>query len=111
MHCTKVGFLDFPKWRFKCLALETLLAFYTLSARFLKSIVSDPSNARYGQYLTKDEVEELIKPTVETFSAVHDWLLTNGIEIYQTSTAKDWIYLNVSISTAEMLLNTNYHVY
>jgi tripeptidyl-peptidase-1 len=83
----------------------------TLSARFLKVIVSDPSNARYGQYLTKDEVEELIKPTAESFSAVQDWLLSNGIEIYQTSTAKDWIYLNVSIGSAEMLLNSNYHIY
>jgi tripeptidyl-peptidase-1 len=88
-----------------------LLAFCTLSARFLKSIVSDPSNDRYGQYLTKDEVEEFIKPTDEAFSAVQDWLSSNGIETYQTSKAKDWIYLNVSIGTAEKLLNTDYHIY
>jgi tripeptidyl-peptidase-1 len=73
--------------------------------------VSDPSNARYGQYLTKDEVEDLIKPTDEAFSVVQNWLLGNGIESYQTSPAKDWIFLNISIGTAEMLLNTDYHIY
>lgn len=74
-------------------------------------IVSDPSHARYGQHLTHDEVNELVKPTDESLDLLHEWLAANGIETASYSPAMDWVTIVVDVSTAERLLDTEYHVY
>lgn len=72
--------------------------------------VSDPSHSRYGQYLTADEVNELITPSKNTLSLVEEWLHGHGItaEKIDYSPALDWIALHLPISIAEDLLQTKY---
>ncbi|KAI1369941.1 tripeptidyl-peptidase 1 precursor [Xylaria arbuscula] len=72
--------------------------------------VSDPANAKYGQHLSAEEVEELVKPTKETTELVHEWLSENGI-LPSYNSAKDWITVNLPISKLEQLLDTEYHVF
>ncbi|KAF2020370.1 subtilisin-like protein [Aaosphaeria arxii CBS 175.79] len=73
--------------------------------------VSDPEHERYGQHLSADEVNELVKPTKKTSDLVHEWLYENGIEDLHYSAAKDWITIHVPVELAERLLDTEYHNY
>jgi len=76
-------------------------------------IVSIPSHPRYGQHLTFDEVNELIKPSGDTSDQVHEWLSDNGIEPAQLSynKAKDWIKLSLPVNAVEKLLDTKYSIF
>ena len=53
--------------------------------------VSDPTHQRYGNHLTADEVNELVKPTGISLGLVIDWLAEHGIERHRLnfSPAKD----------------------
>jgi tripeptidyl-peptidase-1 len=75
--------------------------------------VSDPDHPRYGQHLTSDEVNTLIKPTEETSLLVHDWLADYGIhgDHLSYSATGDWIRCNISVRDAEQLLGTSYSTY
>ncbi|KAF2136827.1 uncharacterized protein K452DRAFT_362269 [Aplosporella prunicola CBS 121167] len=75
--------------------------------------VSDPAHDRYGNHLSIDEVNDLIKPEDETLNLVHEWLEDMGIERANLdySPAKDWIKVSLSVSDVERLLDTEYSVY
>jgi len=75
--------------------------------------VSDPSDPRYGQHLSKEEVERLVIPTGDARHLVREWLLDHGIEEHrcQYSPARDWITVTLPVSAVERLLDTTYSVY
>ena len=75
--------------------------------------VSIPSHPRYGQHLTSEEVEDLVKPKDDTTDLVHDWLSENGIGRAELSynKAKDWIKVTLPVVAIERLLDTKYSVY
>ncbi|TFK66565.1 tripeptidyl peptidase A [Pluteus cervinus] len=75
--------------------------------------VSDPNHSRYGQHLSKEEVEELVAPHPESLNAVNEWLASHGIqeEDISHSPARDWITLTIPIGLAEKMLDTKYHVW
>ncbi|KAK6596575.1 Pro-kumamolisin [Botrytis cinerea] len=75
--------------------------------------VSDPDHHRYGQHLSADEVNDLVKPSDETHNLVHEWLQDNNIEpaSLEYSPAKDWIKVTISIEDIESLLDTEYSTY
>ncbi|KAI0391758.1 tripeptidyl-peptidase 1 precursor [Xylariaceae sp. FL0594] len=73
--------------------------------------VSDPSHPKYGQHLSAEDVEKLVKPTKETSDLVHEWLESNGVKPTSYSAAGDWITVKLPISQIEQLLDTEYHVF
>ena len=70
--------------------------------------VSDPYHERYGQHLSKSEVEDLVAPHQESVELVNEWLSTFGIneDSLVRSPARDWVTLNVPVSLAEKMLDT-----
>ncbi len=84
-----------------------------LSRLTLVSVVSDPMHFRYGQHLTRDEVNQLVKPTSETIDEVHQWLSDNDISYghLHHSPAKDWISFTLPVKSAERLLDTKFSVF
>jgi tripeptidyl-peptidase-1 len=91
---------------------------FSPSAPFTRScadiaLVSDPKHPRYGQYLTGDEVNQLIQPTNDTIDAIHEWLHDNNItsERLRYSPAKDWISVTLPVDAAEKLLDTRFSVF
>ena len=70
--------------------------------------VSDPAHERYGQHLSKSEVEALVAPHPESLNLVNEWLGTFGIheDSLVRSPARDWVTLKVPVSLAETMLNT-----
>lgn len=75
--------------------------------------VSDPFHSRYGQHLSAEEVNELVKPSTETSSLVHEWLSNHGISKADLSysPAGDWISIELPVAKIESLLDTKYSVY
>lgn len=70
--------------------------------------VSDPYHERYGQHLSKEEVEALVAPHQESIDSVDKWLASFGVKEsdIQRSPARDWIKLRVPVGLAEEMLNT-----
>jgi tripeptidyl-peptidase-1 len=75
--------------------------------------VSDPGHADYRKHLTKEQVEDLVKPEGASIDAVHSWLDAHGIDISSLgrSAAGDWLSVTVPVSIAEKMLDTTYNVY
>jgi tripeptidyl-peptidase-1 len=73
--------------------------------------VSDPSHSRYGQHLSSEEVNDLVKPEDETLELVHEWLYDNGIKNVNYSPSKDWIHIYIDVESAERLLDTEYSIF
>ncbi|KAF4619781.1 hypothetical protein D9613_004978 [Agrocybe pediades] len=75
--------------------------------------VSDPDHERYGQHLSKEEVEDLVSPHPQSLNAVDEWLAGFGLgeKDLVRSPAKDWVIITVPVSVAEDMLDTKYHVW
>ena len=76
-------------------------------------LVSDPFHPRYGQHLSTDEVNALVKPTDNALAQVHDWLKKHAIPANYLvhSPAKDFIRVTLPVSAVESMLDTKYSVY
>lgn len=73
--------------------------------------VSDPSHARYGQYLSAADINKLVVPAEDTVDLVQAWLRDHDIATSSLSAAKDWIFVTVPVAKVEQLLQTEYSVY
>ncbi|KAI0199767.1 tripeptidyl-peptidase 1 precursor [Astrocystis sublimbata] len=73
--------------------------------------VSDPDSSKYGNHLSAEQVEELVKPSKETSDLIHEWLGDHGIVPSSYSAAKDWVTVKLPISDIERLLDTEYHIF
>ncbi|KZV92013.1 subtilisin-like protein [Exidia glandulosa HHB12029] len=75
--------------------------------------VSDPTSASYGKHLSKEQVEALVAPHPDTVALVEEWLAAHDISPAHCSRspAGDWLSVNVPVSKAERLLDTNYRVF
>ncbi|KAH9922264.1 Pro-kumamolisin, activation domain-containing protein [Fomitopsis serialis] len=75
--------------------------------------VSDPSSERYGEHLSKEDVEALVAPHPESVQLVEDWLASHGLlsDALSRSPAGDWVTVRVPVSLAEIMLDTTYHVW
>jgi tripeptidyl-peptidase I len=70
--------------------------------------ISDPSHARYGAYLSKQEIETLMAPHPETLAVVSEWFTLHGLAEEEVihSSARDWVTIRVPVGLAEEMLDT-----
>ena len=74
--------------------------------------VSDPDHHRYGQHLSSEEINELVKPGDDSLVVVREWLQEYvDSESIEYSPAMDFMTFNVPVSKAEEMLDTKYSVY
>lgn len=73
--------------------------------------ISTPGHAKYGKHLKRDELKALIKPRDESTEAVLTWLENSGIPALDIEDDGEWINFYASVSKAESMLETRYHVY
>ncbi|XP_074073574.1 tripeptidyl-peptidase 1 isoform X2 [Macrotis lagotis] len=66
--------------------------------------VSDPDSARYGKYLSLEDVAALIRPSTLTFTTVHEWLQAGGAHDCQTVITEDFLTCQMTVQQAEQLL-------
>jgi len=70
--------------------------------------VSEPTSAKYGQHLSRDEVNALVAPSSDDVTAVLNWLQQVDGEVQEHS---DFFTLVTNVSQAEFLLGGQYHEY
>ena len=71
--------------------------------------ISDPTSSEYGNFLEKDQVDSILKPTSDSKTAVTSWLKQNGVTQYST----DGFFVNFAtdVQTANGLLGANFKHY
>ena len=73
-----------------------------------------PLRLRYGAYLSKEQVAELVRPPPDTLELVRGWLVHHGIQSSSISTTHggSWLTFNdVLVSKANQMLGASYQVY
>ncbi|KAH9176552.1 subtilisin-like protein [Lactarius sanguifluus] len=75
--------------------------------------VAHPDSPAYGQHWTPEKVADFFAPSESTVSSIRTWLSGSGIaeDKVRLSPNKGWIEVNVTVATAERLLDTEYQVY
>lgn len=73
--------------------------------------ISTPSHPRYGQHLKREELKDLIKPRVESTSAVLNWLGQSGIEARDIQNDGEWINFYAPVKRAEEMMDTTFKTY
>ncbi|KAH8111217.1 family S53 protease [Phellopilus nigrolimitatus] len=73
--------------------------------------VSTPDSAHYGQHLTKEEVEEFVKPDPKSVSIVNDFLTSHGVTAKSISPAGDWLAFSVPVSKAKEMFDADFFVF
>ncbi|KAI0696979.1 subtilisin-like protein [Cerioporus squamosus] len=73
--------------------------------------VSDPASPKYGQYLSKQEVEAFAAPKPESVQAVTAWLAEHNITPEVASPSGDMLRVHIPVHQANTLLKANYTQY
>ncbi|KAF8263862.1 subtilisin-like protein [Lactarius quietus] len=76
--------------------------------------VSDPEHSRYGAYLSKEQVAELVAPHPDTLDIVNSWLNHYGVPSSSISITLggNWLaVINVPVSQANEMLSASYELY
>ena len=69
---------------------------------------------RYGNHLSKEEVDELIAPSPTTVESLEAWLAHHDIDPTSSlsrTDAGDWVTIAVPIGKVEKMLDAKYRVY
>ncbi|NXY39937.1 TPP1 peptidase, partial [Pomatorhinus ruficollis] len=78
----------------------------------LVEAVSDPQSPQYGQYLSLEQVRDLVQPSPTTLMTVLKWLQGHGVEECRSVTTLDFLECYLPASTAEHLLpGAEFHRY
>jgi len=75
--------------------------------------ISNPSHSRYGQHLSKIEIDDLVRPADQSTKAVEEWLSIHGIsrDALLYNSASNEITIPLEVAKIEQMLNTEYFVY
>jgi tripeptidyl-peptidase-1 len=73
--------------------------------------VSTPDSEKYGQHLKRDELKALLKPAEDSTDAVLTWLKASGVAAKDIDNDGDWVHFYVSVSKANAMMSTTFHVY
>ncbi|OSD07753.1 subtilisin-like protein [Trametes coccinea BRFM310] len=73
--------------------------------------VSDPDSPKYGQHLSKSEVEKFVAPKPEAMAAVTSWLLQHNLSGTPLSPAGDWVGFELPVGQANDLFSANFSAF
>eukprot|EP00968_Pinguiococcus_pyrenoidosus_P016348 scaffold1569_cov266-Pinguiococcus_pyrenoidosus.AAC.6 len=96
---------------------ETLRVRFALKQKNLEQLesilqkVSDPRNPAYGQYLSHENLNELVRPDDQTYSMVGTFLKGRGIQHYASLGNGDTIMVETTAATASRMLGQEFHRY
>ncbi|KAF9025365.1 subtilisin-like protein [Hymenopellis radicata] len=71
----------------------------------------EPGHHRYGQHLSKAQVDALAAPHAESVEAVEAWLAHHGVAPESVSLREAWIVVRVTVAQAEAMLDTTYAIF
>lgn len=73
--------------------------------------ISDPSNSRWREHLSKEDVDALVAPHEESVQFLNEYIAYYGLESSAAAASGDWHLVETNISVAETLLNAEYYVF
>ena len=73
--------------------------------------ISTPSHPKYGQYLKRDELKEMLRPKSEATTSVMKWLIDSGVNPESIAEEGEWINFVTPVEVANDLLDTTFGVY
>lgn len=77
-----------------------------------KQVVTDlstPGHATYGQFMTPDQINAMLRPQPQVTGAIHSWLASEGVPPSAIQDTSDWIKFTVPIAHAERMMRTRFH--
>ncbi|KAK6333659.1 vesicle formation at the endoplasmic reticulum [Orbilia blumenaviensis] len=72
--------------------------------------MSTPGHSSYGNHMSQDQIDDILRPHESTTAAVKSWLESQGFSD-SLSFKNDWIVVSTTIGKAESLLQTKYKVF
>ncbi|EON68558.1 hypothetical protein W97_07816 [Coniosporium apollinis CBS 100218] len=73
--------------------------------------VSTPSHPDYGRHLKRDELKDLVRPTVEATLSIIEWLEESGVRSGSIQDDGDWITFVATVEQAEKMMSTKFNYY
>lgn len=73
--------------------------------------ISTPGHPSYGDYLTQRDVDVWTQPSSEASDQITAWLKSEGVDADTIKLAGHIITFNVTVSTADALLDTRFYYY
>lgn len=70
--------------------------------------ISTPGHPSYGIHMSQAEIDDMLRPAEESSQLVLEWLRSHGI---QGVLDNDWVKAKITVSQANELLQTQYHIY
>ncbi|XP_063692648.1 tripeptidyl-peptidase 1-like [Bolinopsis microptera] len=70
--------------------------------------VSDPLSARYGKFLSLEEVKEIVQPHPQDIKDIMVWLHHYNVDSCSLIETRDFLKCRVTVGVAEQLLETNF---
>ncbi|GAM25824.1 hypothetical protein SAMD00019534_089990, partial [Acytostelium subglobosum LB1] len=72
---------------------------------------SDPTSEMYGQFMTSQEVQDLVRPESESFDLITQMLVDHGVKSEEIKHEADYIHVDTSTSVASNLFQTSFALY
>ena len=75
--------------------------------------ISNPASANYGQFLTHQQLNDLVAPSPETLHTVTTWLSQHTAidTTFAATPNKDFLHVDLTVGEAEQLLSAKYVTY
>eukprot|EP00117_Sycon_ciliatum_P024015 scpid50451/ scgid20262/ Tripeptidyl-peptidase 1; Tripeptidyl aminopeptidase; Tripeptidyl-peptidase I len=76
--------------------------------------VSTPGSPQYGQFLSADQVDALVRPSRASLHAVEGWLTRTDVSVSQSckyTKAREFLECDVTVSQASQLLQVSFYQY
>ena len=69
--------------------------------------------SRYGQHLSKEEVDSLVAPHRDSVDLVDSWLSAHGVDLasVERANAGSWLTAPITVGQASRMLNATYNIY
>lgn len=71
--------------------------------------IATPSHQLYGQFMTRDEVGEFLRPSNDTVDRIVSWMESERVPSEAIERHAYWITFTVPVSQAEDMLKTRFH--
>nr|AJD23156.1 putative serine protease [Onygena corvina] len=71
--------------------------------------ISNPKHARYGQHMSREEVDAYLQPPSHMTDSVYEWLASEGISKPSIKVNTDWFTFTTTVEKAEKMLNTRFY--
>ncbi|RJE24912.1 Tripeptidyl-peptidase [Aspergillus sclerotialis] len=71
--------------------------------------LSTPGSPTYGQFMTRDQIKDLMRPPPAVSDLIRSWLIEEGVPDGAIEDTGDWIKFSVPVRQAEKIMRTKFY--